>query len=314
MAEKKNVSKKPKKAKGLLEEINTKIQNNRKRAYELNKKFEKEIKEIAKKAKDTPKNSKKIKALEIEAEKARKQERSNRRRLIKIENKLKNAVDDLNIVKTMQLKDFEQLKRKVNDQGDYMAKESARLNEVIDSLKSGIAKTGTASTISKITVAGKKVSGGNEMGNEDIAIRLTSLYFQEVARTGFKKSLTLSEIINAYQYVLGRLEAAGTTPQVPATPVKETIIKQETVSKDAENLMKDIEKLKASIDSEALEKLPEKKASGFAYTNKKGVTYYLHKKGKLFFFSKDPMNAIDKPADMYVVENKQTGLPLVKRK
>ncbi|MCX6802270.1 MAG: hypothetical protein NT067_04115 [Candidatus Diapherotrites archaeon] len=231
MAVKKKVSKKPKKAKGIVGELNEKIHHNRERASELNKKFEKELKVIAKNAGTAPKSAKKITVLLTEMEKA-----------------------------------------------------------------------------------GKKVSGGSEMVNEDIAIKLTSLYFQEVARTGFKKSLTLSEIINAYQYVLGRLGPVETIQAIQGPAVKETIIRQETVSKDADNLMENIEKLKASIDADALKKLPERTLGGFAYTNKKGVTYYLHQRGKLYFFSKDPMHAIDKPENMFVVENKQTGLPLVKKK
>jgi hypothetical protein len=319
MAVMKKVSKKPKKAKGIVGELNEKIHHNRERSSELNKKFEKELKVIAKNARTAPKSAKKVTVLLTEIDKAKKQERSDRRRIIKAEGKLHSAVDDLNAVKTIQFKDFEQLKRKVNELSDFIAKDSIRLNDVIDSVKGGVtAKSGsatTASSISRTTITGKKVSGGNEVAaNEDIAIRLTSLYFQEVARTGFKKSLTLSEIINAYQYVLGRLGPVEIVQSAQAPAVKETIIRQETVSKDAENLMENIEKLKASIDADALKKLPERTLGGFAYTNKKGTTYYLHQRGKLFFFSKDPMHAVDKPADRTVIENKQTGLPILKKK
>ncbi len=310
MAEKIVSKMEPKKAKGFLGELDVKIRNNRKRISALNKKFEARVNGVHVEARDSPKNSKKIKAFESETEKLKKQEKKDRRRIMKLERKTKSAVDDLNAVKTLQFKDFEALKRKVNEQSDFIEKEALRLNEALDTVQKGIAAKGTVSKT--IVSSGKSTvsSASSVLSNEEKALRLVSLYFQEIARTGFKKSLTLSEIINAYQYVLGRLE--GVSPS--EKPVKETVVKEEKVSKEAENLMEDIGKLKASIDAKALKKIPERELKGFAYTNKKGVTYYLHNKGKLYYFSKDPMHAVDKPAERFVVENKQTGLPILKKK
>ncbi|MDI6798757.1 MAG: hypothetical protein QMD12_02055 [Candidatus Aenigmarchaeota archaeon] len=58
---------------------------------------------------------------------------------------------------------------------------------------------------------------------------------------------------------------------------------------------------------------------GFSYTNKRGQTYYLHsRKGKggamLYFFSKKEAGSIDLPKAFKVIENKRTGLPMVKKK
>lgn len=58
---------------------------------------------------------------------------------------------------------------------------------------------------------------------------------------------------------------------------------------------------------------------GFSYTNKKGVTYWLHERegkggAKLFFFSKNPENSIDLPEGFEVIENERTGLPMIKKK
>jgi len=53
---------------------------------------------------------------------------------------------------------------------------------------------------------------------------------------------------------------------------------------------------------------------GFSYKNKKGNTYYLHSKGRLFFFSKNPAGGIDLPDGFSIIENKKTGLPMLKRK
>lgn len=52
----------------------------------------------------------------------------------------------------------------------------------------------------------------------------------------------------------------------------------------------------------------------YGHTNSKGVTYYLHAKGKMFFFSKEiKEGALDSvPAGYHVVEMK-TGLPALKK-
>jgi hypothetical protein len=52
----------------------------------------------------------------------------------------------------------------------------------------------------------------------------------------------------------------------------------------------------------------------YEHTNSKGQKYFLHSKGRLFFFSKSPEGAIDLPGDLTVIENKRTGLPMVKKK
>ena len=52
---------------------------------------------------------------------------------------------------------------------------------------------------------------------------------------------------------------------------------------------------------------------GYSHKNSKGVTYYLHSKGKLYFFSKNEQDSIDLPEGFTVIENQRTGLPMVKR-
>jgi len=52
----------------------------------------------------------------------------------------------------------------------------------------------------------------------------------------------------------------------------------------------------------------------YEHTNSKGQKYYLHQKGKLFFFSKNQEGAIDLPTDFEVFENSRTHLPMVRRK
>jgi hypothetical protein len=53
---------------------------------------------------------------------------------------------------------------------------------------------------------------------------------------------------------------------------------------------------------------------GFEYTNKRNIKYYLHARGKLMFFSKDPTDSVDLPSHLSVMENPKTGLPMVKKK
>ncbi len=54
---------------------------------------------------------------------------------------------------------------------------------------------------------------------------------------------------------------------------------------------------------------------GYSHVNKKnGKTYHLHQKGHLFFFSADPKDSIELPSAYKVIENKKTGLPMLKKK
>lgn len=46
----------------------------------------------------------------------------------------------------------------------------------------------------------------NTLSDEEVAARIVDIYFTEVARLGFKRSLKLDEVINAYYYVLSKLK------------------------------------------------------------------------------------------------------------
>lgn len=45
----------------------------------------------------------------------------------------------------------------------------------------------------------------SEISDEEMAHRIVRLYFEEIARLGFKRKLDLDSIINAYFYTLQRL-------------------------------------------------------------------------------------------------------------
>lgn len=52
----------------------------------------------------------------------------------------------------------------------------------------------------------------------------------------------------------------------------------------------------------------------YEHKNSKGKIYYLHSKGKLFYFSKTKKeNSIDLPKGYIIVENSITGLPMLKK-
>lgn len=51
----------------------------------------------------------------------------------------------------------------------------------------------------------KMEMGEKALTNEEVAVRLTRLYFEEIARLGFKRRLDFDSIINAYYYCLQRL-------------------------------------------------------------------------------------------------------------
>ncbi len=53
---------------------------------------------------------------------------------------------------------------------------------------------------------------------------------------------------------------------------------------------------------------------GYSHKNSKGITYFLHQRGKLFYFSKSEDESIDLPAGYEIVENSRTGLPMLKKK
>ncbi|MBN2067353.1 MAG: hypothetical protein JW744_02705 [Candidatus Diapherotrites archaeon] len=53
---------------------------------------------------------------------------------------------------------------------------------------------------------------------------------------------------------------------------------------------------------------------GYEHTNSRGNKYYLHQRDRLFYFSKDSNGSIELPPGFAVIENKRTGLPMLKRK
>ncbi len=54
---------------------------------------------------------------------------------------------------------------------------------------------------------------------------------------------------------------------------------------------------------------------GLEYKNSKGITYYLHSKGKLFYFSKTIKEGhCEMPAGYEIMEGQSTAMPMLRKK
>ena len=79
--------------------------------------------------------------------------------------------------------------------------ESIKESNLFENLKEAISKKTAPKTVA--------VQAVEKHSNEDMALRLLSIYFTEVARYRLKRKLTLDEVINAYFYTLLRVERKG---------------------------------------------------------------------------------------------------------
>ncbi len=86
------------------------------------------------------------------------------------------------------------------------------------------------------------------MSNEEISFQLVNIYFEEIARLGFKRSLDLDAIINAYFYTLEKVKKKD---QVLTEMAKQVMAEEEKLrSQTKEEMIPSLAELK--------EKLPEK--------------------------------------------------------
>lgn len=233
----------------------------------------KEIREASAKIKRLEKNEKSLKK---ELKKALKLQAAQGREIKRLRKALKRTEKEI--------KKFKGMQRNLEKMSIDLQRRFKRLENVLKEAEA---------TISVTTETSAKRSYDKEL-NAHLAADLVRLYFEEVARAGFKKTLTLSEIINAYKFALEKLEK----------PAKLTKAEQEEIVSELKEIKQAIEKPEVTQVS----------TKGYSYTNKKGQIYYLHKKGKLYYFSRDPLGAIPLPSGYFVKENEQTGLPILKKK
>ncbi len=64
------------------------------------------------------------------------------------------------------------------------------------------------------------------LSDTEVAARIVQIYFKEVARLGYKRSLTLDEVINAYYYALSRL---GNKKTLMESAVKKVILEEKEI-------------------------------------------------------------------------------------
>ena len=83
------------------------------------------------------------------------------------------------------------------------------------------------------------------LSDEEVASRIVSVYFKEIARLGFKRTLGLDEVINAYYYALSRLK----NKDVAMKCALEKVLKEEKaiLKETKKELVPSLEELKAAI-------------------------------------------------------------------
>jgi prefoldin subunit 5 len=255
-------------------------------------KLEAEIKALNSRIRAVERLNTRIAELERQLGVLKRKERISGKKADRAMRKAKGFVDSLNQLKQYHVKEIRDIKQFVNSKVDEIEAELTNLHTAL---------TKIASMKVPVVTSAQGTGGKNpQVPPETVAYDVVKLYFEEIARLGFKRSLDLDSIINAYFYTLEKLRQGEGL---------------ELTSKQAEPMQKmveaKIEEIKKPVIGKERLSLEEK---GFSYTNKKGVRYYLHKRGKLYYFSKDPLGAVDLPENMYVVESPKTGLPMVKKR
>jgi len=61
------------------------------------------------------------------------------------------------------------------------------------------------------------------MNDEEVAFRIVRLYFEEIARLGFKRQLDLDQMINSYFYTLKKVQTKDTKMVYSEKPTERTI-------------------------------------------------------------------------------------------
>lgn len=109
--------------------------------------------------------------------------------------------------RTVQIKPKRTITRIVNKGNNF---DAAMMREMI------------ASSMSSKSISREDIVSAINPDDEEIAFKIIQTYFKEIARYGFKKQLTLDEIINAYFYALARVKRRENSNSDLSKAVKES--------------------------------------------------------------------------------------------
>ncbi|MDP2974539.1 MAG: hypothetical protein Q8N60_05800 [Candidatus Diapherotrites archaeon] len=103
-----------------------------------------------------------------------------------------------------------------------VAKQVFPKEEIVLLIEKAIEKL--SSSEKRVVVESKAISAqkGEELCDEEVALRMLNVYFSEIARYGLKRKLTLDEVINAYFYALLRIERKG----IEINEIKEAMLRK----------------------------------------------------------------------------------------
>lgn len=96
------------------------------------------------------------------------------------------------------------------------------------------------------------------MNDEEVAFRIVRLYFEEIARLGFKRQLDIDQIINAYFYTLKKL---GNKDVAMREAVKKIIESEKETDKITENNSSKITETTISTTTSTSQSTPQRERS-----------------------------------------------------
>jgi len=79
------------------------------------------------------------------------------------------------------------------------------------------------------------------MNDEEVAFKIVRLYFEEIARLGFKRQLDLDQILNSYFYTLKKVGDKEAMKKIVIELEKEKPIETKTTTTTTETQVKPVE-------------------------------------------------------------------------
>src|SRR3989338_296713 len=194
------------------------------------------------------------------------------KRITGLSEDLKKVEDSLNKQKVKQLDDYKEVRTFVGETAGKQGNVSKQISELDKRIEKA----------EQMMIKLKIMNPSMEI--EQVAIRLVDMYFKEVARMGFKRTLDLDSVVNAYYYTLERLERKGVEEKYFQKEVERTE-RQLSRSGDTVSDLRQPSKPSHTMQDVAREAMDKEVAlpvatGGYAHVNKKGQKYFLHQRGK----------------------------------